>query len=64
MYGVYYDTPGLDLWRQGIALRLRRERGRWFQAVKGGGSAHAGLHRRFEDEAEVAGPAHARFRRP
>lgn len=57
MYGVYYDTPGLDLWRQGIALRLRRERGRWIQAVKGGASAHAGLHRRFEDESEVAGPA-------
>lgn len=57
MYGVYYDTPGLELWRQGIALRLRRERGRWFQAVKGGGSVHAGLHRRFEDESEVAGPA-------
>lgn len=57
LYSVYYDTPRLELWRQGIALRLRRERGRWFQAVKGGGAAPlAGLHRRFEDEVEVAGP--------
>jgi inorganic triphosphatase YgiF len=24
LYSVYYDTPDLDLWRAGIALRLRR----------------------------------------
>ncbi|MBI3041276.1 MAG: CHAD domain-containing protein [Betaproteobacteria bacterium] len=56
LQSVYFDTPRLDLWRQGIALRLRREAGRWIQAVKGGGTALAGLHRRLEDEAEVAGP--------
>ena len=56
LHSVYFDTPRLDLWRQGIALRLRREAGRWIQAVKGGGTALAGLHRRLEDEAEVAGP--------
>lgn len=54
---VYFDTPKLDLWRQGVALRLRRDGERWFQAVKGGGAALAGLHRRIEDEVEVAGPA-------
>lgn len=57
LHGVYYDTPKLDLLRQGIALRLRRDGERWFQAVKGGGTALAGLHRRVEDEVEVAGPA-------
>lgn len=57
LYSVYFDTPRLDLWRQGIALRLRRDEGRWFQAVKDGGTTLAGLHRRAEDEAEVAGPA-------
>jgi len=56
LHSVYFDTPGLELWRQGITLRLRRDGGRWFQAVKGGGTALAGLHRRLEDETEVAGP--------
>ena len=56
LHSVYFDTPKLDLMRQGIALRLRRDGERWFQAVKGGGTALAGLHRRVEDEAEVAGP--------
>jgi len=57
LHSVYFDTPQLDLWRQGIALRLRRDGERWFQAVKGGGTALAGLHRRVEDEVEVAGAA-------
>ncbi|MBI1965408.1 MAG: CHAD domain-containing protein [Betaproteobacteria bacterium] len=57
LHSVYFDTPKLELWRQGIALRLRRDGERWFQAVKGGGTALAGLHRRVEDEVEVAGPA-------
>ncbi len=45
---TYYDTPALDLWQRRIALRVRRERGRWVQTVKGGGSAASGLHRRLE----------------
>lgn len=56
LHTVYFDTPGFKLWRRGIALRLRRDGGRWLQSVKGGGSVAAGLHRRTETEAEVAGP--------
>ncbi len=57
LHSVYYDTPALDLWRQGIALRLRRQGRRWVQTVKGGGTARGGLHQRVEDESEVTGPA-------
>lgn len=56
LYGVYYDTPELDLWRAGITLRLRREGSRWVQTVKSGGSVTAGLHQRNEEETGVAAP--------
>ncbi|MDP2239148.1 MAG: CHAD domain-containing protein [Burkholderiales bacterium] len=57
LYSVYLDTPDLDLCRQGVAFRLRKDGVRWVQAVKGGGEVKSGLHRRVELEAEVAGPA-------
>jgi inorganic triphosphatase YgiF len=56
LYSIYFDTPRADLRRRGIALRVRRHGGAWVQTVKGGGSAQAGLHQRFELEAPVAGP--------
>lgn len=56
LYSVYYDTPDLELWRAGLTLRLRRRSGHWVQTIKGGGGVAAGLHRRMEIEAEVAGP--------
>ena len=48
LVAVYFDTPRHSLLRQGVSLRLRRERGRWLQTVKGGGAVEAGLHRRAE----------------
>jgi len=55
LYSVYFDTPDIDLWRQGVALRLRRDGTRWVQTVKGGGTVQGGLHRRTELETRVAG---------
>ncbi len=34
LYSIYYDTPDLDLRRNGVAFRLRREGRRWMQALK------------------------------
>ena len=56
VYSVYYDTPGLDLWRAGIALRLRRVAERWTQTLKAGGHAAGGLHERDEIETGIAAP--------
>ena len=47
---TYYDTPDLHLWRNHIALRVRREGGRWIQAVKGGGAVTSAVHTRLELE--------------
>jgi inorganic triphosphatase YgiF len=52
---VYYDSADHDLWRRGIALRVRRDANGWTQCVKGGGSVQAGIHHRIESEAPLAG---------
>jgi triphosphatase len=54
LVAVYFDTARRTLWRHGVTLRLRRERGRWLQTVKGGGTLAAGLHRRMEISHRVA----------
>ncbi len=53
LHSIYFDTPEGDLRNRGIALRLRRERGRWIQTLKGPGEAVAGLHSRGEFEWRV-----------
>lgn len=47
---AYFDTADLALARHGVALRLRRERGRWIQALKGRGSDDGALAQRQEHE--------------
>lgn len=56
LHSIYYDTPALDLLRQRVALRTRRENGVWVQTVKGEGTVSAGLHERPESEARITGP--------
>ncbi|MGD9773793.1 CHAD domain-containing protein [Diaphorobacter sp.] len=62
---IYHDTPALDLLRQRVALRLRREgegdgkgaKARWLQTLKTAGDAASALSQRGEWEMPVAGPA-------
>ena len=52
LFNTYYDTPGFDLRRRGIALRLRRKGTvLWLMTVKGGDAAVGGLAQRCEWEA-------------
>src|SRR5262245_53886457 len=53
LISVYYDTPQLDLKRQGITLRLRQQGSQWIQTVKAAGKVAAGLHERVEEEGET-----------
>ena len=47
---LYFDTPGLELKKHGMALRLRKTVGKWLQTLKTAGSATGGLHQRGEWE--------------
>ncbi|MDO8932039.1 MAG: CHAD domain-containing protein [Rhodocyclaceae bacterium] len=55
LINIYYDTPGLELHRRGIALRLRRQGTLWLQTVKCAGHSAAGLSSRPEWEEPYAG---------
>ncbi|HEY5993547.1 MAG TPA: CHAD domain-containing protein [Gallionellaceae bacterium] len=57
LINIYFDSPGLDLQRHQMALRLRRTGGKWLQTLKGGGGVEAGLHSRNEWETPVTGEA-------
>lgn len=47
---IYFDTSDLDLYRRGIALRLRKQGRQWLQTVKRAGTVAAGLSARPEWE--------------
>lgn len=55
LYGIYYDTPDLDLYKKRHAIRLRREGQRWVQTLKLDTHSAGGLSTRPEWEVEVAG---------
>jgi len=55
LYGIYFDTPDLDLFKQKGAFRLRREGYRWVQTVKLDQGSVGGLSLRPEYETPVTG---------
>ncbi|MDD3530602.1 MAG: CHAD domain-containing protein [Gallionellaceae bacterium] len=55
LYGIYFDTPGFDLFKARGAFRLRREGRHWVQTVKLERGGTAGLSARPEYEVRVAG---------
>lgn len=56
LFDVYYDTPQLDLWRNGLTLRVRTEKGQWIQTVKTASAGSAALHNRGEWESALTSP--------
>ena len=50
---TYYDTPKLDLWRNGVTLRVREEKHTWIQTVKTAAASSATLHERGEWESSL-----------
>lgn len=46
---TYYDTPGRELWKHGLTLRVRSDNEAWIQTVKTSGR-FSGLHQRGEWE--------------
>ncbi|NCS65902.1 MAG: hypothetical protein COS39_00450 [Hydrogenophilales bacterium CG03_land_8_20_14_0_80_62_28] len=55
LYGIYFDTPQFDLYRQRSAIRLRREGYHWVQTLKLDGGDSAALSSRPEWEARTTG---------
>lgn len=56
IHDVYYDTPDLNLWNNGLTLRVRGDGGVWTQTVKTAAQGSPGLHKRGEWESPLDGP--------
>ncbi|MER8758063.1 CYTH domain-containing protein [Mesorhizobium sp. M0976] len=52
---IYFDTPGWDLSKRGLSLRIRQSGNEGIQTVKAGDDAEAGSFTREEWERPVAG---------
>lgn len=61
LLSVYFDTPGFDLMRRSIALRLRRVNDQWIQTLKAETQSVGALTCRPEWEAVVADGDHPDF---
>lgn len=53
LHDTYYDTPKLDLWHNGLTLRVREEAGCWTQTIKTAAEGYPALHERGEWEIEL-----------
>ena len=56
LYDLYLETPDWAILRQGYALRIRRQAGRYRATIKSLGSAEASIHRRAEYETDLPAP--------
>lgn len=59
LHDTYFDTPKLDLWRNGVTLRVRGDGNAWIQTVKTAAPGHTALHQRGEWECALDGPTPA-----
>lgn len=50
---TYYDTPGCDLWKHGLTLRVRKDNDTWIQTVKTASETSTGLYERGEWESTL-----------
>jgi triphosphatase len=57
LHDTYFDTPRLDLWHNGLTLRVRAAGDSWSQTVKTAAKESPALHRRAEWECGLPGPA-------
>lgn len=50
---TYYDTPGRELWKHGLTLRIRKDNDVWIQTAKTASNASSTLHERGEWESTL-----------